>query len=101
MLKTNNYLNISGKCVIMKPPRFCEKSIFWVLSYRDAPRKQLHKLYRYGVVDDHTDETWKWTLKEASNIQKHGLEHWLLHTDGPYGYQASLRKALSEVEPNK
>lgn len=71
----------------MKPKQFCEKSIYWVLSYRDAPRKQMHKLYKYGFVDDHTEDSWKWTLQEAKVIQKTGLEFWLNHTEGPYGFQ--------------
>ena len=72
---------------IMKVNRFCEKSIYWILSYRNSPRKQLHKLYRYGFVDDHTDESWKWTLREASHIQKVGLEYWMENTEGPYEFQ--------------
>jgi hypothetical protein len=71
----------------MCPRRFCEKSIYWVLSYRNSPRAAMHKLYRYGYVDDHTDESWKWTLKESAIIQQKGLYYWLLNTDGPYGFR--------------
>lgn len=70
----------------MKIKQFCEKSIFWVLSYRNAPREKLHKLYRYGFIDDHSKDTWEWTLKEASKIEKYGLEYWLTKTEGPYGF---------------
>ena len=70
----------------MSSKQFCEKSIYWVLSYRNCPRKQMHKLYRYGFVDDHTEESWKWTLKQSSIIQKTSLEFWLHNTDGPYGF---------------
>jgi hypothetical protein len=71
----------------MNQKQFCEKSIYWVLSYRNAPRKKLHKLYRYGFIDDHTEESWKWTLKESDKIQKIGLQKWFATTDGPYGFQ--------------
>ena len=47
----------------------------------------MHKLYRFGFVDDHTDESWKWTIQESKVIQKKGLEYWLKQTDGPYGFQ--------------
>ena len=73
----------------MKSKQFCEKSIYWVLSYRNAPRK---KLYRYGFIDDHTDESWEWTLKESDKIQKIGLEQWLKKTEGPYGFKYWLNK---------
>ena len=53
-------------------PHFCERSIYWVLKYRKYPRKTLHKLYRYGFVDDHTPDTLKWTLSEAEKIEKIG-----------------------------
>jgi hypothetical protein len=66
---------------------FCEKSIYWVLSYRRCPRKQLHKLYRYGFIDDHTDDSWKWTMNESTLIDKVGLEHWFKNTEGPYGFE--------------
>ena len=59
--------------------------IYWVLKYRKNPRKTLHKLYRYGFVDDHTADTLKWTLNEAEKIEKIGFENWL-KTDGPNGY---------------
>jgi len=75
----------------MKPIRFCEKSIYWILSYRNAPRKKLHKLYRYGFIDDHTDKSWNWTLNESDKIQKIGLENWF-KTEGPYGFQYWLNK---------
>lgn len=65
--------------------RFCERSIYWVLKYRNSPRKTMHKLYRYGFVDDHTPDTWKWTLSEAEKIENIGFENWL-KTDGPKGY---------------
>lgn len=71
----------------MTAKKFCEKSIFWVLSYRNSPRKYMHQLYRYGFIDDHTEESWKWTLKEASIIQKKGLEYWINNTEGPLGFQ--------------
>jgi hypothetical protein len=71
----------------MKLKPFCEKSIYWVLNYRDAPRKQMHKLYRYGFVDDHSNESWKWTLTQSRIIQQVGLQYWLCHTEGPYGFQ--------------
>ena len=71
----------------MKKIPFCEKSIHWVLHYRKYPRKQLQKLYRYGFIDDHTTESWNWTLQEANIIQKKGLEYWLNKTGGPYGFQ--------------
>jgi hypothetical protein len=71
----------------MKPDKFCEKSIYWVLSYRNAPRKKLHKLYRYGFIDDHTKESWKWTLKQSDHIEQYSLEYWLKHTEGPYGFK--------------
>jgi hypothetical protein len=70
----------------MRPNRFCEKSIYWVLSYRDSPRKKLHELYRNGVVYGHTEDSWKWTLAQSTLIQKVGLETWLNNTDGPYGF---------------
>ena len=76
----------------MNQKQFCEKSIYWVLSYRNAPRKKLYKLYRYGFIDDHTDESWKWTLKESDKIQKIGLEQWLKKTEGPYGFNYWLNK---------
>jgi len=71
----------------MKPIQFCEKSIHWVLSYRKSPRKKLHKLYRYGFIDDHTNESWNWTLKQSSIIEKKGLKFWLIQTEGPYGFK--------------
>ena len=43
--------------------KFCEKSIYWILSYRNASRKKLHQLYKYGFVDYHTKDTWDWTLR--------------------------------------
>lgn len=70
-----------------KLPRFCEKSIYWILSYRNAPRKKLMELYRYGFIEDHTDESWKWTLRESDIISKKGFEYWLHQTEGPYGFQ--------------
>jgi hypothetical protein len=66
--------------------KFCEKSIYWVLSYRNSPHKKLHQLYKYGFVDDHTKDTWDWTLRESTVIDKYGLEHWLNNTKGPYGF---------------
>ena len=80
----------------MKTKQFCEKSIYWVLNYRDSPRKQIHKLYRFGFVDDHTDESWKWTIQESKIIQKKGLEYWLKQTDGPYGFQYWVDKNKTE-----
>lgn len=71
----------------MSSNRFCEKSIYWILSYRNAPRKKLHQFYRYGFIDDHSQESWKWTLTESDKIQKMGLEHWFKKTEGPYGFQ--------------
>jgi hypothetical protein len=44
-------------------------------------------MYRYGFIDDHTEESWKWTLKESDKIQKIGLEKWFTITEGPYGFQ--------------
>lgn len=82
----------------MRTSWFCEKSILWVLTYRNAPRKQMHKLYRYGFVDDHTDASWKWTIKEAANVQRMGLDHWLMKMDGPRGFDHSQRK--STTNPN-
>jgi hypothetical protein len=73
--------------IIMSTKKFCEKSIYWVLSYRRSPRKKLHKLYRYGFVDDHTDETWEWTLAQSDIIYKKGFDYWLKKTEGPYGYE--------------
>lgn len=72
--------------------RFCERSIYWVLKYRNSPRKTLHKLYRYGMVDDHTEDSLKWTLNEAEKINRDGFENWLLNTDGPKGYWYSKNK---------
>jgi hypothetical protein len=79
----------------MNPNRFCEKSIYWILSYRNAPRQKLHKLYRYGFIDDHTTESWEWTLRESDNIRKMGLEHWFTKTDGPYGFHYWQNKHIT------
>ena len=70
----------------MRPNRFCEKSIYWVLSYRDSPRKKMYEIYRNGFVYGHTEDSWKWTLAQSNLIQKVGLEIWLNNTDGPYGF---------------
>jgi hypothetical protein len=76
--------------------KFCEKSIYWVLSYRNSPRKQMHKLYRYGFVEDHSEESWEWTLREANKIGKNGLEYWLKETEGPYGFHYWCNKYKSK-----
>ena len=77
----------------MQPRRLCEKSILWVLKYRDAPGEQMRKMYRYGFVDNHTAESWKWTKKEARVIEKMGIDHWLLHMDGPLGFDYYKRNS--------
>ena len=83
----------------MNSRRFCEKSILWVLTYRNSPRKQMHKLYRYGFVDDHTDESWKWTIKESSNITRMGLDYWFMHMDGPLGFK-HYKKTINHNNPS-
>ena len=70
----------------MLSKKFCEKSILWVLSYRNNPRKKLFKLYRYGFIDDHNDMSWNWTLKQSDIITKNGFEYWLFKTEGPMGF---------------
>jgi len=79
----------------MRSVWFCEKSILWVLKYRDSPGKQMRQLYRYGFVDDHTDASWKWTIKESANIKRMGLDHWLMHSDGPRGFDYNQRKSTN------
>lgn len=76
--------------------KFCEKSIYWVLNYRNSPRAAMHKLYRNGFVDDHTEESWNWTKKEATVIQKTSLEYWLKNTEGPYGFEYWKNKNISK-----
>ena len=78
-------------------PRFCEKSIHWILSYRNAPRKKLHQLYRYGFVKGHTEDTWKWTLQEAKNIEQYGFDYWLSNMDGARGYWYMRNKYLNKT----
>lgn len=77
---------------ILKRKKLCEKSIYWVLSYRNAPRKKHIELYRYGFVEGHTDESWKWTLRESETIHRKGFEFWFYRTDGPYGFRYSNTK---------
>lgn len=84
----------------MNQKRFCGKSIYWIISYRNAPRKAFHKLYMYGFVDDHTEESWKWTLKESEKIQKMGLDNWFKKTEGPYGFQYWHNKNKIKTETN-
>jgi hypothetical protein len=54
----------------------------------------------YGFVDDHTEESWKWTLKESEKIQKMGLDNWFKKTEGPYGFQYWHNKNKIKTETN-
>ena len=69
--------------------RMCEKSIYWVLSYRNAPQKKHLELCRNGFVEGHTHESWKWTLRESEIIRQKGFEYWFYRTKGPYGFQSA------------
>jgi hypothetical protein len=53
---------------------------------------QYQKLQIFGFVDDHTAESWKWTIVQSDIIQKHGILFWIKHTEGPYGFHYWNRK---------
>lgn len=70
----------------------CNKSLHWIFRYSINKYKQHQKLQLYGFVDDHTAESWKWTIAQSNIIEKHGIIFWINNTEGPYGFHYWNRK---------
>jgi hypothetical protein len=70
----------------------CNKSLHWIFKYYINKCKHHKKLQIYGFVDDHTVESWKWTIAQSNIIEKYGIIFWINNTEGPYGFYYWKRK---------
>ena len=73
----------------------CESGLRWIMNYRylcgsfrlHGDGLYIKSLRKLIVLDNHSDESLIWTIKQSKNIDKLGWKKWMNNTKGPSGFQ--------------